>query len=65
LRWVVDVGGKTEYRSVELPTGGWDWRDVSVDLTVPERLGGISVGVGLNGNEGRVWIDDVRIAEVP
>jgi hypothetical protein len=64
LRWGLSVDGRTEYRSASLPTGDWEWREVSVDVTVPERLGGISVEAGLNGNAGRVWIDDLRISEV-
>lgn len=64
LRWAVSVDGRMEYKSATLSFGDWEWRDVSVDFTVPEGLKSLSVEAGLNGNAGRVWIDDVRISEV-
>jgi hypothetical protein len=64
LRWCLGLDGRTEYRSVNLPDGDWDWREVSVDVTVPERLEWMAVEAGLNGNAGRVWIDDIRLSEV-
>ncbi len=61
LRWGVQSGARIEYPAVNLPFGDSDWREVSVDLTVPAGLSGITVEAGMNGNKGRVWIDDVRV----
>jgi hypothetical protein len=64
LRWGVTAGGRTEYRAVSLPFGDSDWREVSVEMTVPAGVSAITVEAGLNGNKGRVWIDDVSVAKI-
>ena len=64
LRWSVDAAGRHDYQTVSLPFGSNDWREWSVDMTVPEGLSGVVVEAGLNGNKGRVWIDDVRVEPV-
>ena len=61
LRWTLQAGGRSEFVTVSLPFGDSDWREVSVEMTVPAGLAGISVEAGLNGNKGRVWVDDVRV----
>ena len=62
LRWAVFTGGRTIYTTVSLPWGDSPWRTREATLTVPEGVEGISVEAGMNGNKGRVWIDDVRVA---
>ena len=64
LRWGVTAGGRTDYPVVSLPTGDSDWREVSVEMTVPAGLAGITVEAGLNGNKGRMWIADVRVTRL-
>ena len=64
LRWGMQSGGRIEYPAVSLPVGDSDWREVSVDMTVPAGLSGITVEAGMNGNKGSVWIDDARVERV-
>ena len=64
LRWGTFVGERFNYVTASLPSGDSDWRDVSVEMTVPAGLSGITVGAGLNGNAGRMLVDDVRIEEI-
>jgi glycosidase len=64
LRWGVSADGRTVYSTASLPFGDSGWREVSVELTVPAGAAGITVEAGLNGNKGRVWIDDVRVEKL-
>ena len=64
LRWALMVGGRTRYVAASLPSGDSEWREVSVEMTVPEGLTAVSAEAGLNGNRGRLWVDDVRIEKV-
>ncbi len=61
LRWAVSVDGSTQYATASLPNGDSDWQTIGVELTVPDGAIRVAVEAGLNGNKGRVWIDDVRI----
>ena len=64
LRWATLAGERSSYTTASLPTGDIDWREVSAEMTAPAGLSGITVEVGMNGNAGRVWVDDVRIEEI-
>jgi hypothetical protein len=64
LRWSVFADGHTAYATASLPVGDSDWREVSVETTVPAGLTGVSVEAGLNGNRGRMWIDDMRLEKI-
>jgi hypothetical protein len=64
LRWVVSVNGQNRFETAGLVFGDSEWRAVSVDLTVPSAVSGIAVEAGLNGNAGRVWVDDIRVSEI-
>ncbi|HRR34500.1 MAG TPA: alpha-amylase family glycosyl hydrolase [Kiritimatiellia bacterium] len=64
LRWCVEAEGRVSYHSVSLPEGDSAWREYSVPVTLPQQFDGIAVEAGLNGNRGRVWIDDVRVTKV-
>ncbi len=64
LRWGVQAGGRNDYAAVSLPFGDSDWRELSVEMTVPAGASGIMVEAGLNGNKGRVWVDDVRVEKL-
>jgi hypothetical protein len=64
LRWALQVGGRSEFATASLPFGDSDWREVAVEMTVPSGLRGITVEAGLNGNKGRVWIDDMKVTEI-
>ena len=64
LRWGISAGEHFSYATASLPSGDGDWRAVSVEMTVPAGLSGITVEAGMNGNAGRVWVDDVRIEEI-
>jgi hypothetical protein len=61
LRWAVSAGGRTTYSSASLPWGNSDWRTWDVLLIIPENVESVTVEAGLNGNRGRVWIDDIQI----
>jgi hypothetical protein len=61
LRWAVSAGGRTTYHSSSLPWGDSEWQTVEVPLIVPENVEAITVEAGMNGNKGRVWIDDMRV----
>lgn len=64
LRWTLLSAGRSDFATVSLPFGDCAWRDVSVEMTVPKGVTAVSVEAGLNGNKGRVWIDDVRVQRV-
>lgn len=64
LRWALFAGGRTSFATASLPVGDSDWREVAVEMTVPEGLTGLSAEVGLNGNRGRIWADDLRVERV-
>ncbi|MDZ7619211.1 MAG: hypothetical protein U1E05_19610, partial [Patescibacteria group bacterium] len=64
LRWAVSLGDRTTYASVTLPQGDHDWQTLTAELTVPDGATGVAVEAGLNGNRGRVWIDDIRIERI-
>ena len=64
LRWTLQAGGRSEFATVSLPFGDSDWREVSVELTVPPGASWVAVEAGLNGNKGRVWIDDVCVQKM-
>ena len=57
-------GKPVEYRSISLPRESFDWRQFSVELTVPEDLTKISAAAGLNGNRGKIWIDDFSLERI-
>jgi hypothetical protein len=63
LRWCVQAEGRVIYQTVSLPEGSSAWREYSVSVTLPPQFGDVAVEVGLNGNRGRVWIDDVRVVK--
>jgi len=64
LRWSLQAGERVSYATASLPAGDCDWREVSVEMTVPAGLSGVSAEAGLNGNRGRMWIDDVRLEKI-
>ena len=64
LRWRVSAAGRTTCQTVSLPLGDSGWQDLSVEMTVPTDVNEVSAEAGLNGNKGRVWIDDVRVEEL-
>lgn len=64
LRWAVQTSKRGEYFTASLPFGDSEWREVSVEMSVPTGVRGVSVEAGMNGNAGAVWIDDVRIEEI-
>jgi hypothetical protein len=61
LRWGLFSGERFDFKTASLPLGDSDWHEVSVKMTVPAGLTALSVEAGMNGNKGRVWIDDVRV----
>ena len=63
LRWCVQTEGRTNYQTVSLPVGDSAWREYSVTVTLPQQFSSVAIEAGLNGNRGRVWIDDVRVTE--
>ncbi|MDQ3813273.1 MAG: hypothetical protein M3347_04905, partial [Armatimonadota bacterium] len=56
---------KTQYTSSPELLGTFDWKPVSVELTVPAGLQRLTVEAGLNGATGKMWIDDVRLEKLP
>lgn len=65
VRLVATVDGKIQYASVPALLGTFDWKEVSVNFTVPEKLQRLSVQVGVNGAAGTIWIDDARLETQP
>jgi hypothetical protein len=61
VRWGLHTGERVAFATASLPPGDSDWREVSVEMTVPEGVTAVSAEAGLNGNKGRLWIDDVRV----
>ncbi|MBQ9445031.1 MAG: hypothetical protein IJU61_00465 [Victivallales bacterium] len=57
-------GKPVEYRSLAFPRKAFDWKQFSVELTVPEDLMKISAAAGLNGNRGKIWIDDFSLERI-
>ncbi|HNX35082.1 MAG TPA: alpha-amylase family glycosyl hydrolase [Kiritimatiellia bacterium] len=64
LRWSVAAPGRNDYQTVSLPFGDSAWREYSVEMTVPDGVREVCAEAGLNGNRGRVWIDDVRVEKI-
>jgi len=64
LRWSAATAKRNDYATVSLPFGDSPWREYTVEMTVPDGARDITVEAGLNGNKGRVWIDDVRVERV-
>ncbi|MCL2744150.1 MAG: carbohydrate binding domain-containing protein, partial [Planctomycetaceae bacterium] len=58
---VKPTDGNMHYVSCPSLLGTFDWRQVSVEFTVPENLQVLSVQVGSNGASGTIWIDDVSV----
>lgn len=52
---------KTDYAACPELLGTFDWRWVTVDLTVPEGLKSLDVQAGLNGAVGTLWVDGVTL----
>ncbi len=57
-------GKPVEYRSLAFPREAFDWKQFSVELTVPEGLMNISIAAGLNGNRGKIWLDDFSLERI-
>ena len=53
-----------EYRSIAFPQEAFDWKQFSVEVTVPEGLANIAVAAGLNGNRGLIWLDDFSLERI-
>ena len=57
-------GKPVEYRSIAFPREAFDWQQFTVELTVPEGLTNVSIAAGLNGNRGKIWIDDFSLERI-
>jgi len=64
LRWGLCTGDRFAYATASLPAGDSAWRELSVEMTVPAGLKAVTVEAGMNGNAGRIWVDDVRVEQV-
>jgi len=47
-----------------MPMGSFNWQRFVVEWTAPENITGFSIQAGLNGNEGRLWLDDLILEPV-
>lgn len=54
----------TRYGEAKMPMGSFDWRHFAVEWEIPENITGLSIQTGLNGNEGRLWVDDITLEQV-
>jgi hypothetical protein len=52
---------KTRYVASPPLLGTFDWKETSIELTVPAGLRSLNVEAGLNGATGTMWIDDVEV----
>lgn len=55
---------KTDYKSVTMPMGEFDWTGFEVEATIPENLKQITIEAGLNGNPGTLWLDDISLTPI-
>jgi len=60
VRFAVSTDG-TQYVSCPELFGTFDWKQVSVELKMPESARALEVQAGPNGCTGTMWIDDVTL----
>jgi len=61
VRFAALVDGQMRYIASPELLGSFDWKQITVELTVPEKLERLTVQIGLNGASGVMWIDDVTL----
>ncbi len=64
LRWALQTEEGISYTTASLPWGDSDWHSISATVTLPTDLKNISVEAGMNGNQGTIWIDDVKVEKI-
>ncbi|MDR2115785.1 MAG: hypothetical protein LBP87_05325 [Planctomycetaceae bacterium] len=62
VRFAAVIDGKTQYISSPHLLGTFDWRQETVEFTIPEKLQQLTVQIGSNGAAGTIWMDDVDIS---
>jgi len=63
--FMTKVNGSMLYRTVDLPTGSFDWKDVELNVTVPdEPLDTGLFKLGLDASSGTWWVKDLTITVV-
>jgi glycosidase len=62
IRFAAVIDGKTQYFSSPNLLGTFDWRQETVEFTVPEKLQKLTIQVGSNGAAGIIVIDDVNVS---
>ncbi|MCE5215451.1 hypothetical protein LLH03_00340 [bacterium] len=53
-----------QYFSCPELLGTFDWKQVSVEVTIPQGAVGVNAEVGLNGALGKLWVDEVKLERV-
>lgn len=61
LRFCLDMPGGRQYRTCPALTGTFDWKQVAVEVEIPESLEGLSVEIGNNGGTGTLWADGIEL----
>ncbi|MCC7491412.1 MAG: hypothetical protein IT204_03650 [Fimbriimonadaceae bacterium] len=59
------LSDQMRYTTSEALLGTFDWRPVSVDLTVPAGLQSLSAEFGINGATGQLWVDGAKLERLP
>ena len=62
--FMMKVNGTMMYNTVDLPTGTFDWRDVEMNVFVPDETNTVEGGtfkLGLDKSTGTWWVRDVSI----
>jgi hypothetical protein len=62
VRFAAVVDGKMQYISSPNLLGTFDWRQETVEFTVPEKLQKLTVQIGSNGASGTIWADDADVS---
>jgi glycosidase len=59
-----DGRSSTRYGETKMPMGSFAWQQFVVEWMVPDNLASLSVQAGLNGNKGRLWLDDLQLERI-
>ena len=59
---ILDLPHGRQHPQIRIPTGSFDWSEMSRTLRVPATATGATLVMGLERVSGRVWFDEVRIS---
>jgi len=59
----LNAEGVKDYPQKPLPTGTFDWKDVSWTVVLPDNIVNAKLAIGLEKVSGTVWFDTIKITE--